>query len=94
MTRSCVKDLFQSLKLNPLFLMNMLGRPDYWAPQTFWDLSSEGDFQSCGELAGILEDLHILVLKRCSRFLLSTSTLEPRYTRRAPFRVYASRRHL
>ena len=37
MTRSSVKDLFSPLSLNPAFLLNMLGRPDYWAPQSRWD---------------------------------------------------------
>ncbi|KAF2256916.1 hypothetical protein BU26DRAFT_527151 [Trematosphaeria pertusa] len=41
MTRSSVIDLFSSLSLNPAFLQNMLGRPDYWAPQARWDQESD-----------------------------------------------------
>ena len=37
LTRASTHDLFSSLSINPSFLMNMLGRPDYWAPQTRWD---------------------------------------------------------
>lgn len=48
MTRDLACEMFSSLKLNPLFLLNMLGRPDYWAPQTRWETSSENTFQSCG----------------------------------------------
>ncbi|KAF2268765.1 hypothetical protein CC78DRAFT_488149 [Lojkania enalia] len=41
MTQSSVDRLFSSLGLNPSFLPNMLGRPDYWAPQS--RLDQEGD---------------------------------------------------
>ncbi|KAL3711275.1 hypothetical protein TMatcc_005073 [Talaromyces marneffei ATCC 18224] len=47
MTRDLALDMFSSLKLNPLFFLNMLGRPDYWAPQTRWETSSDNAFQSC-----------------------------------------------
>lgn len=36
-SQSGVTHLFDSLRLNPAFLLNMLGRPDYWAPQTLWN---------------------------------------------------------
>jgi hypothetical protein len=36
-TRANVDDLYISLSLNPSFILNMLGRPDYWAPQSRWD---------------------------------------------------------
>ncbi|CAN9150742.1 unnamed protein product [Alternaria alternata] len=36
MTECAVKRLFSSLQLNPDFLQNLLGRPDYWAPQPRW----------------------------------------------------------
>jgi hypothetical protein len=36
-TRANVDDLYNSLSLNPSFILNMLGRPDYWAPQSRWD---------------------------------------------------------
>ena len=38
MTQSSVNDLFGSLSLNSEFILNLLGRPDYWAPQQRWDL--------------------------------------------------------
>ncbi|KAF2016660.1 hypothetical protein BU24DRAFT_423038 [Aaosphaeria arxii CBS 175.79] len=46
MTRSSVVHLFEALRLDAAFLSNMLGRPDYWAPQTLWD--QEGStFRGC-----------------------------------------------
>lgn len=36
MTEQSVDELFSSLQLNPGFLQNLLGRPDYWAPQPRW----------------------------------------------------------
>jgi hypothetical protein len=36
MTECAAKRLFSSLQLNPDFLQNLLGRPDYWAPQPRW----------------------------------------------------------
>lgn len=45
-SRSCVKHLFESLNLNHAFLPNMLGRPDYWAPQTLWN-EEENDLRGC-----------------------------------------------
>ncbi|KAL1597228.1 hypothetical protein SLS60_008810 [Paraconiothyrium brasiliense] len=46
MTRSSTDLLFTSLHLNPGFLPNLLGRPDYWAPQPRWD-AEDGNFLSC-----------------------------------------------
>jgi hypothetical protein len=46
LTRSSVDKLFSSLQLNPGFLPNMLGRPDYWAPQPRWD-EENGQFLGC-----------------------------------------------
>jgi hypothetical protein len=37
MTRTSVIQLFSLLQLNPAFMLNFLGRPDYWAPQGRWD---------------------------------------------------------
>ncbi|KAF2715238.1 hypothetical protein K504DRAFT_457409 [Pleomassaria siparia CBS 279.74] len=37
LTSSSVDHLYTSLSLNPSFILNMLGRPDYWAPQLRWD---------------------------------------------------------
>jgi hypothetical protein len=28
--------------------MNLLGRPDYWAPQTQWHTEEDGSFLACG----------------------------------------------
>ncbi|KAF2639125.1 hypothetical protein P280DRAFT_470531, partial [Massarina eburnea CBS 473.64] len=36
MTEQSVEEMFSSLQLNPAFLQNLLGRPDYWAPQPRW----------------------------------------------------------
>ncbi|RYN63786.1 hypothetical protein AA0118_g4390 [Alternaria tenuissima] len=36
MTEYAVERLFSSLQLNTDFLQNLLGRPDYWAPQPRW----------------------------------------------------------
>jgi hypothetical protein len=41
-------DLFDTLKINPFFLLNMLGRPDYWAPQSHWESQRDGAFVACG----------------------------------------------
>ncbi|QKX60438.1 uncharacterized protein TRUGW13939_07583 [Talaromyces rugulosus] len=46
-TQSQAAEVFSSLKLNPLFFLNMLGRPDYWAPQTRWKFSSHNHLESC-----------------------------------------------
>lgn len=48
MTQSNTNELFRALNINPLFIMNMLGRPDYWAPQTRWESDENGDFLACG----------------------------------------------
>ncbi|GFF63099.1 hypothetical protein IFM60648_00816 [Aspergillus lentulus] len=47
MTRDNVKELFQTRQVNPLFIMNLLGRPDYWAPQTEWHTDDDGNFLAC-----------------------------------------------
>jgi hypothetical protein len=49
MTRSSTMNLFKSLDLNPLFLLNLLGRPDYWAPQTHWECDNDGKLSACGK---------------------------------------------
>lgn len=46
LTRSSVDQLFTCLQLNPGFLPNLLGRPDYWAPQPRWD-EEDGRFLAC-----------------------------------------------
>ncbi|KAL2802418.1 hypothetical protein BJX63DRAFT_440938 [Aspergillus granulosus] len=47
MTQENTRELFRSLNVNPLYIMNLIGRPDYWAPQTRWESDSNGDFQAC-----------------------------------------------
>ncbi|KAJ5188776.1 hypothetical protein N7491_005097 [Penicillium cf. griseofulvum] len=47
MTRENTRELFQTIKVNPLFIMNLLGRPDYWAPQTQWHTEEDGSFLAC-----------------------------------------------
>ena len=46
LAKSSVNQLFSWLQLNPGFLPNLLGRPDYWAPQPRWD-EEDGHFLSC-----------------------------------------------
>ncbi|KAJ5232060.1 hypothetical protein N7468_005016 [Penicillium chermesinum] len=47
MTQSNAKQLLRSLQVNPLFLLNMIGRPDYWAPRTHWEEDDRGHLVSC-----------------------------------------------
>ncbi|KAJ4989324.1 argininosuccinate lyase [Stagonosporopsis vannaccii] len=46
MTKQSVDELFSSLQLNPGFLQNLLGRPDYWAPQPRWH-EEDGQLLDC-----------------------------------------------
>jgi hypothetical protein len=46
MTQHSVDELFASLQLNPGFLQNLLGRPDYWAPQPRWH-EEDGQLLDC-----------------------------------------------
>ncbi|KAL4962610.1 uncharacterized protein BDV14DRAFT_99243 [Aspergillus stella-maris] len=47
MTQTNTKELFNALNLNSLAIMNLLGRPDYWAPQTRWESDDHGQFRAC-----------------------------------------------
>ncbi|KAF2835313.1 hypothetical protein M501DRAFT_962762 [Patellaria atrata CBS 101060] len=47
MTQASVSHLFHTLGIHSLFLLNLLGRPDYWAPQTHWETAEGGDFVAC-----------------------------------------------
>ncbi|KAL4949841.1 hypothetical protein BDW69DRAFT_197752 [Aspergillus filifer] len=47
MTQANTKELFHTLSLNSLAIMNLLGRPDYWAPQTRWESDDLGHFWAC-----------------------------------------------
>lgn len=48
MTRSSVLDLFNVLQIDPFFLLNMIGRPDYWSPWSNWDSDTKGQLVACG----------------------------------------------
>ncbi|KAJ5384595.1 hypothetical protein N7517_002506 [Penicillium concentricum] len=47
MTQRNAKQLLETLQVNPLFVMNMIGRPDYWAPQTHWEEDDDGRLLAC-----------------------------------------------
>ncbi|OQE46820.1 hypothetical protein PENCOP_c001G05880 [Penicillium coprophilum] len=47
MTQRNAKHLFETLHVNPLFLLNMIGRPDYWAPQMHWETADDGRLLAC-----------------------------------------------
>lgn len=61
MTQASVENLFSFLALNPAFLVNMLGRPDYWAPQKRWEKATDGTISACGKTRN-------LVWRETSRF--------------------------
>lgn len=48
MTRSSVQRLFDALGVNPEFLLNFLGRPDYWSPRTRWQCNDRDELIMCG----------------------------------------------
>lgn len=54
MTQASVDNLFSFLALNPAFLVNMLGRPDYWAPQKRLEKTSDGTISACGKTTILL----------------------------------------
>ncbi|KAJ5514185.1 hypothetical protein N7463_003737 [Penicillium fimorum] len=47
MTQRNAKQLLETLQVNPLFMLNMIGRPDYWAPQAHWEADSDGKLLAC-----------------------------------------------
>lgn len=49
MTKENANRLLKTLDVNPLFLLNMIGRPDYWAPQTHWEADDDGRLLACGK---------------------------------------------
>lgn len=49
MTQRNAKQLFETLHVNPLFMLDMVGRPDYWAPQTHWEADDKGRLLACGK---------------------------------------------
>lgn len=48
MQRSSVQKIFEVLGVNPEFLLNMLGRPDYWSPRTRWQCNIRDELTMCG----------------------------------------------
>jgi len=51
MPQGSVEKLFSVLDLHPLFILNMLGRPDYWAPQMYSLWEEDGSLSATGTLA-------------------------------------------
>lgn len=49
MTQENADTLLETLQVNPMFLLNMIGRPDYWAPQKHWDYDDNGKPAACGK---------------------------------------------
>ncbi|KAJ5208876.1 hypothetical protein N7449_003255 [Penicillium cf. viridicatum] len=47
MTQRNAKQLLETLHVNPLFMLDMIGRPDYWAPQTHWEADEKGRLLAC-----------------------------------------------
>lgn len=50
MSQSSTRNLFETLKIHPTFLLNMLGRPDYWAPVNHWDTGQGDQLRAFGML--------------------------------------------
>jgi hypothetical protein len=48
MDRPSVQRLFKVLGANPEFLLNLIGRPDYWAPKATWQFDASDELTSCG----------------------------------------------
>ncbi|KAJ5098087.1 hypothetical protein N7532_005088 [Penicillium argentinense] len=47
MTQGNALQLMKTLQVNPLFLLNLIGRPDYWAPKSHWESDSDGKLTAC-----------------------------------------------
>ena len=48
MRRPSVQKLFDTLGANPEFMLNFLGRPDYWSPRTRWQCNKTDEVILCG----------------------------------------------
>ncbi|KAJ5993563.1 hypothetical protein N7451_009287 [Penicillium sp. IBT 35674x] len=46
-TRENANNLMKTLNINPVFLLNMIGRPDYWAPQKHMEADINGKLVAC-----------------------------------------------
>ncbi|KAJ5913911.1 hypothetical protein N7504_002794 [Penicillium tannophilum] len=47
MTRENANNLMKTLNINPAFLLNLIGRPDYWAPQKHMEADNNGRLVAC-----------------------------------------------
>ncbi|CAI7648622.1 unnamed protein product [Penicillium pancosmium] len=47
MTQENTQLLIRTLQINPLFCLNLLGRPDYWAPKSHWEADNDGKLTAC-----------------------------------------------
>lgn len=48
MSQASATNFLSGFRINCLFLLNMLGRPDYWAPYSHWDLGDGETLIACG----------------------------------------------
>ena len=48
-TRENANNLMKTLNINPAFLLNLIGRPDYWAPQKHMEADKNGRLVACGK---------------------------------------------
>ncbi|KAJ6095934.1 hypothetical protein N7486_006680 [Penicillium sp. IBT 16267x] len=46
-TRENADNLMKILNINPAFLLNLIGRPDYWAPQSHMEADNNGSVAAC-----------------------------------------------
>jgi hypothetical protein len=86
MTQDNTVDLFKYLNADPSFIMNLLGRPDYWAPQTRWTSDSNSNILACGLLHQTVA-FDNSKLADIRRFLLSAPSLELALSRSAPLSI-------
>ncbi|KAI9683041.1 MAG: hypothetical protein M1822_006234 [Bathelium mastoideum] len=47
MTQGDVCNLFEAIHVNPTYMMNTVGRPDYWSPQIRWRSGHAGRLNAC-----------------------------------------------
>lgn len=68
MSQASATNFLSGLRITPLFLLNMLGRPDYWAPYSHWDLGDDGKLVACG-----IQIITSRVPKPCGLDIVSTN---------------------
>lgn len=86
--RASVQKLFTVLDVNPEYLLNLIGRPDYWSPRTRWRRSKKDELIGVGMIH--FRDPRrsvVLMLTSLNRLLLSISSLERVGTRRASLTI-------